>query len=225
MIDDPEQGTPPMQPQKADGLGNRTEIWTFFRQWLRRPLSTAAVSPSSRFLAQRIVSALPQGAQRVIELGAGTGTFTRALLDHGIEPADLLAVEFNPELHRYLSGRFPEIHLARADARELTRVEEITRFVAQAPVQAIVSGLGMLSMARSMQHSVLAGAFQLLPADGVFIQFPYWPRVPVSAHVMRDLGLRANLHSFTLLNLPPARIFIFSRSRSVAVTGRRLHGA
>jgi len=214
-----------MQPQKADGLGNRTEIWTFFRQWLRRPLSTAAVSPSSRFLAQRIVTALPEGAERVIELGAGTGTFTRALLDSGIKPANLLAVEFNPELHSYLGGRFPDIHLVRADARDLARVEEVSRFVAQGPVQAIVSGLGLLSMTRQMQHSVLAGAFELLPADGTLIQFTYGPRVPVAAEVLRELGLRASQHSFTLLNLPPARIYIFSRSRSVAVTGQRLHGA
>lgn len=223
MIDDSDQSTTPMQPQKADGLGTRTEIWTFFRQWLRRPLSTAAVSPSSRFLAQRIVTALPEGADRVIELGAGTGTFTRALLDHGIAPGNLLAVEFNPELYRYLRTRFPQITLVRADARSLAQVPEVRQFVASAPPQAIVSGLGLLSMTRQMQHSVLAGAFELLPADGNFIQFTYGPRVPVATEVMRDLGLRASQHSFTLLNLPPARIFIFSRSRSVAVTGQRRH--
>lgn len=222
MIGDPEQGKSRMRAQKADRQEQRTEIWTFFRQWLRRPLSTAAVSPSSRFLAQRIITALPPGTRRVIELGAGTGTFTRALLDHGIAPEDLLAVEFNPELHCYLRGRFPDIHLVRADARELAAVGEVTDFASSAPVHAIVSGLGMLSMTREMQHAVLAGSFQLLPVEGTFIQFTYGPRVPVAAGVLRELGLRASQHSFTLLNLPPARIYILSRSRSVAVPGQRV---
>ena len=38
------------------GLDSRSEErWIFFRQWLSRPLSTAAFSPSSRFLNRRMV--------------------------------------------------------------------------------------------------------------------------------------------------------------------------
>lgn len=53
--------------------------WTFFRQWLRNPARTAAVTPSGRDLAAAMVAALPEGARRVIELGGGTGAITRAL--------------------------------------------------------------------------------------------------------------------------------------------------
>ena len=70
--------------------------WTFFRQWLKNPLGMAAISPSSRQLARQMMSELPRGARRVVELGGGTGVFTRALLDSGIAPADLLVLECVP---------------------------------------------------------------------------------------------------------------------------------
>ena len=47
--------------------------WTFFRQWLKAPLTTAAVSPSSKELAAEMLSQLPDGTRKVIELGGGTG--------------------------------------------------------------------------------------------------------------------------------------------------------
>lgn len=209
----------PRNAVEPTSRSSRDELWTFFRQWLRRPLSTAAVSPSSRFLARRMVAALPEATRRVIELGAGTGTFTHALIEHGIAPADLLAVEFNPSLHEYLIRRFPGLNVVQADARALAEVEAIRDFAAAAPVQAVISGLGLLSMNRSAQESILSGAFDLIDDDGVFVQFTYGPMAPVAREVLRGLGLRARRLSFTLLNLPPASVFVFTRIPEPAVVG------
>jgi phosphatidylethanolamine/phosphatidyl-N-methylethanolamine N-methyltransferase len=199
------------------------ETWTFFRQWLRRPLSTAAVSPSSRFLARRIVAALPPGTRRVIELGAGTGTFTGAMLEHGIAPADLLAVEFNPTLHQYLRGRFPALSIIQADARALGQVQAVGEFAGRGPVQAVVSGLGLLAMPKTAQRAILQGAFALMPDDGQFIQFTYGPVAPVAADVLDDLQLDAVRRGFTLLNLPPASVYAFRR-RTPGPVGRTTAG-
>jgi phosphatidylethanolamine/phosphatidyl-N-methylethanolamine N-methyltransferase len=186
------------------------EMWMFFRQWLRRPLSTAAVSPSSRFLARRMVRALPPGTRRVIELGGGTGIFTRALLAHGIGIEDLLVVEFNPTLHEYLMRRFPGLQVVRADARELASVPEMAAF-AREPVQAIVSGLGLLSMSKEHQRAILQNAFALMAPGGTFVQFTYGPVAPVAAEIMKELGLVAQRRGFTLMNLPPASVYAFTR--------------
>ncbi len=209
----------PRNAVEPTSRSNRDELWTFFRQWLRRPLSTAAVSPSSRFLARRMVAALPEGTRRVIELGAGTGTFTKALIERGIAPADLLAVEFNPNLHDYLIRRFPGLHVVQADARALSEVAAIQAFASAGPVQAVISGLGLLSMSRSAQESILSGAFDLITDDGVFVQFTYGPLAPVAREVLQRLGLRARRLSFTLLNLPPASVFAFTRIPAPAVVG------
>lgn len=203
-----------MEPivKSATGKRGNNELWTFFKQWVRRPLSTAAVSPSSRFLARRIVAALPPGTQRVIELGAGTGVFTRAMLDSGIAMDDLLAIEFNPALQRYLVQNFPGLNVIQADARELQKVEEVAHFLERGPVQAMVSGLGLLSMTRETQRTILASVFALMPPDGVLVQFTYGPVAPVAVEVMNELGLTAVRRSFTLLNVPPASVYTFTRS-------------
>jgi phosphatidylethanolamine/phosphatidyl-N-methylethanolamine N-methyltransferase len=197
------------------------ERWIFFRQWLSRPLSTAAFSPSSRFLNRRMVAAIPPGTRRVIELGAGTGALTRALIDHGIAVHDLLAIEFNPNLHRYLSERFPGLAVVRGDARAMGGMVEVVAFARQAPVQAVVSGLGLLSMSREAQYTILADAFELMPEDGSFVQFTYGPVTPVADEVMRRLGLRARRHGFTLRNLPPASVYVFTRAHGELQSGGR----
>lgn len=191
----------------------RAEMWMFFRQWLRRPLSIAAISPSSRFLARRVVAALPADTRRVIELGPGTGTFTRALLDHGIAGDDLLALEFNPELHGYLRQQLPSIRVVLGDARELPDNPEVRRFIDEGPVQAMVSGLGLLAMSKDTQKEILAGAFRLMGDGGAFVQFTYGPKVPVHPEVMAELGLQAQRRGFTLRNLPPASVYVLRKRR------------
>lgn len=188
------------------------ERWIFFRQWLTRPLSTAALAPSGSFLNRRMVEAIPPGTRRIIELGAGTGALTRALLDHGIAVHDLLAIEFNPDLHRYLSWRFPGLEVVRGDARALGEMAAVAAFARDAPVQAVVSGLGLLSMRREAQYAVLSAAFGLLAEGGSFVQFTYGPVTPVADEVMRRLGLRARRCGFTLRNLPPASVYLFTRA-------------
>ena len=147
--------------------------WTFFRQWLKNPLGMAAISPSSRQLARQMMSELPRGARRVVELGGGTGVFTRALLDSGIAPADLLVLELNEELHQHLQRHFPNVQVACADARDLAEVAAARGFGPEAPADAVVSGLGLLSMPKATQQAILTAAFDCLQPQGRFVQFTY----------------------------------------------------
>lgn len=192
--------------------------WTFFRQWLRNPLAMAAVSPSSRELAQKMLRELPHGARRVIELGGGTGVFTRALIERGVSADDLLVLELNPALFEHLKDRFPDVRVANADAADLMRITQDTGYADGGPADGIISGLGLLSMARGTQKAILEAAFSVLSPHGRFIQFTYGPGNPVAKDVMRDLELSAHRASFTFWNVPPAAVYVIQRSRS-----RRLH--
>jgi phospholipid N-methyltransferase len=188
--------------------------WTFFRQWLKNPFAIAAVSPSSRELAQKMMRELPHGATRVVELGGGTGVFTRALLERGIRPADLLVLELNQTLHQHLKERFPDVRVACADARDLFQVARQTGYLDGGHADGVISGLGLLSMGKSTQRSILEAAFAVLGPEGRFIQFTYGPTTPVAKEVMREIGLHSHRAGFTLLNIPPATVYVISRSRS-----------
>ncbi|MGO1068474.1 class I SAM-dependent methyltransferase [Lysobacter sp. CA199] len=185
--------------------------WTFFRQWLKNPLRVAAVAPSSAELAAAMIAELPDEVERVIELGGGTGAITRALLDAGIRDEDLLVLELNEELHAHLRLRFPRVPVLLGDARMLPSLASEQGYLEHGVADAIVSGLGLLTMPHPLQHDILAAAFQCLREDGVFVQFTYGPIAPVAEPVARSLGLQVRRGDFVLRNVPPATVYVYSR--------------
>lgn len=197
--------------------------WTFFLQWLKNPLRVAAISPSSKQLARQMMTQLPRHARRVIELGGGTGVFTQALIDHGIAPADLLVLELNEELHQHLVRQFPGSMVVCGDAGNLAGIAEMRGFSGENRADAVISGLGLLSMPRQMQQAILQGAFDSLQPDGRFIQFTYGPANPVTREVIEALELNARRASFTWWNVPPATVYVYQRrvSRSMAPRSMR----
>jgi phosphatidylethanolamine/phosphatidyl-N-methylethanolamine N-methyltransferase len=184
---------------------------TFFAQWLRNPLRMAAVVPSGRQLAQAMADALPPGARSVVELGPGTGAITEGVLDHGVSPEQLLLVEMNPVLAKLLRQRFPALAVACADARQLDKVLAETHGFAPGKVDAILSSLGLLAMPENVQRDILVAALRVLTPGGVFVQYTYGFAHPLAESVREELGLRCRAGRLAWLNLPPARVYVYSR--------------
>jgi phosphatidylethanolamine/phosphatidyl-N-methylethanolamine N-methyltransferase len=196
--------------------------WTFFRQWLKNPLRVAAISPSSRQLARQMMTQLPRNCRRVIELGGGTGVFTQALIDHGIEPAELLVLELNEELHQHLVRQFPHAKVVCGDAGNLSAISREYGFAGEQGADAIISGLGLLSMPRQTQQAILQAAFDSLRPDGRLIQFTYGPANPVMREVIEALELTSRRASFTWWNVPPATVYVYQRRVSRSLTPRSM---
>jgi len=189
----------------------KPSAWTFFWQWLKNPLRTAAVAPSSAELAAAMVAELPDDVRRVVELGGGTGAITVALLGAGIRDDDLLVLELNEELHAHLHLRFPKVRVVLGDARSLPALAGDNGYLAAGRADAIVSGLGLLSMPHGLQRDILDAAFDCLRPGGVFVQFTYGPAAPVADAVTRELGLQVRRGDFVLRNMPPATVYVYTR--------------
>jgi phospholipid N-methyltransferase len=203
-----------------------SDTWTFFRQWLKNPMAMAALSPSGQQLTRQMIAELPHGTRRVIELGGGTGVFTRALIGHGIDPDDLLVLELNEALFQHLRTRFPKAHVVCGDARELRRVASADGFLGHGMADVVISGLGLLSMSKQMQADILRSTFDVLKPDGRLVQFTYGPKSPVSREILSDLGLSVRRGGFAWWNVPPATVYVYTRNRSrgiQAVRGKK-HG-
>lgn len=185
--------------------------WTFFRQWLRNPLRTAAVTPSGMELAAAMIAELPRDARRVIELGGGTGAITRELLAHGVLGRDLLVVELNQALYAHLHARFPQVRLVLGDARDLPVLADRSGYLQGGRADAVVSGLGLLSMSHDEQRQVLEAAFSCLREGAPFIQFTYGPQPPVLDEVASELRARVRKGGFVLRNVPPATVYVYRR--------------
>src|SRR5258707_12655085 len=82
----------------------------FLRRWWRRPFAMGAVVPSGRLLAEAMarttLSVMAGRDGHVIELGAGTGEVTKALLAVGIAAERLALVERDQELAAFLRRHF-----------------------------------------------------------------------------------------------------------------------
>lgn len=187
-----------------------SDVIPFFRAWVSDPLRVASVVPSSRALANAITREIGASTGPVIELGPGTGVFTRALLARGVPPSKLALVERGEDFSRLLQLRFPTTKVVCTDA---TLIRHIDFFDGEKP-GAVVSGLPLLSMSVRQVIAILNGVFHHLRTGGAFYQFTYGPRCPVPRRVLDRLGLEAVRTGWVLNNFPPAQVYRISRRLS-----------
>ena len=88
-------------------------------------------------------------------------------------------------------------------------------------VDAVVSGLGMLSMSRATQRAILSAVFAVLGGSGRFIQFTYGPASPVPRELLNELGIGVKRAGIAWLNVPPATVYVYTRHRSKGIPSVR----
>lgn len=177
------------------------------RSWSRDPLAVGLPIASSYWTARRLaetaLAAAVTEAGLVLELGAGTGAVTQALIEAGCSVDQLVIVEQDEELCRHLRGRFPGLQVIRGDALDLGRVLEALR---PACLRVVLSGLPMRAVPSKMAAGCYLDALRLMPANGgAIIQYTYGFRPPVDPRVARDL--EAEFVGREWRNFPPVGIW------------------
>ena len=176
----------------------------FIRTWIEKPISTGAVMPSSRVLARAMARYVdPHSNGPVIELGPGTGPVTEALVRHGVDPARLILVEFNPDFCRLLRARYPAATVVQGDAYRLRRVLEDR---VDQPAAAVVSGLPLVTKPLRTRLRLISDAMTLLAEGAPFVQFTYAMIPPIPKELS---GIRAEASELIWMNLPPARVWVY----------------
>lgn len=179
----------------------------FLREWLRGPRRVASIAPSGRALAAAITAEIDAATGPVIELGPGTGAFTRALLARGVPEHRLALIEAGTSFARLLQLRHPAATVLTMDARKLG---DVALFDGE-PAGAVVSGLPILAMPPRQVIGILRGAFAHLRPGGAFYQFTYSPVCPVRRPILDRLGLKAARIGGALANVPPAAVYRITR--------------
>lgn len=185
-----------------------SEAMRFFKAWLSDPVRVASVAPSSPSLADLITSEIRPDGAPVLELGPGTGAFTRALLARGVGEADLVLVEYGSDFARDLSLRYPEARVLWMDAARLATDPSV---IGPRAPGAAVSGLPVLTMRADKQRAILDGVFRAMRPGAALYQFTYMPVCPIRAEVLDALDLEAVRIGGTLRNLPPASVYRVAR--------------
>ena len=153
----------------------------FFKGWLDRPLGVGAIMPTSTVTARSMASVVnPVSGLPVLELGPGTGVITRAILARGIDPADLVSIEYSQDFHTRLNIDFPGVNFIRGDAFDLN----VTLGTMKNSVfDCVVSGLPLLNFPMARRIGLVEDLLDRLPPGRPVIQFSYGPVSPVSPRV------------------------------------------
>jgi phosphatidylethanolamine/phosphatidyl-N-methylethanolamine N-methyltransferase len=181
----------------------------FLKQILRNPFGIGAVVPSSQKLARLMVDKIdPQTSDVIVELGPGTGVFTRELLARGVIPANLILVEFNREFVKFLRHEFPQVRVVEGGAQDLP---QLLKVLGQGAVRKIISGIPLRSMKPLDRQLIAKAVAAALEPGGAFVQFTYFKASPLPKLVAAEAGLAGNCVGSAMGNVPPAFVWQYTK--------------
>jgi phosphatidylethanolamine/phosphatidyl-N-methylethanolamine N-methyltransferase len=189
----------------------------FFKAWRENPTHIGAVLPSGPALSAAITREIGPAQAPVLELGCGTGVFTRKMIERGLPAKELTLVELDPVFASRLQFSFPQAQILCIDASKLYKVQ----ISGGGKIGAAICGLPLLNMSTKKQFGILRGVFSTLRPDGALYLFSYGLHCPVPLRLLDRLGLRARKLDTVLLNVPPARIWKLTRRASTGLNDGR----
>lgn len=144
---------------------------TLLAQFLKKPLTTGAVCPSSQSLANMLIAGIGiEQAGSVAELGPGTGAITGTILRSVPRDSRFFAVELNSDVIPAFHENFPETRIyndSAANLPELLRREQIRS------LDAVISGLPWAIFPAELQEEILDAVIRSLKPGGYFTTFAY----------------------------------------------------
>lgn len=179
----------------------------FFKGWMSNSRSVGSIIPTSSFTARRMASVIePASGLPVLELGPGTGVITKAILNRGIAPENLVSIEFSTDFYGHLVEHFPGVNFINGDAFNLDETLGAQR---DQMFDCAISGIPLLNFPMHKRVAFIEGLLARLPVGRPVVQFSYGPRSPVAAMPDR---YRIQHFDFVVRNIPPAQIWIYRKT-------------
>ena len=177
-----------------------SERFQFFKKFLQAPRKIGSLTLSSRYLTEKMFQDVPwQELRTVVELGAGTGVFTKYIAAHKTGQCRVVVIEQDDVMRRQLMRTYPDFLYGK----EAASLPEILRYYGLTDADCIISGLPFAVFGEEEREAVLQAVDHSLAAGGLFVAYQYSTQMYRRFHrVFPSVRL-----SFTLHNLPPAVIY------------------
>jgi phosphatidylethanolamine/phosphatidyl-N-methylethanolamine N-methyltransferase len=181
-----------------------TRAGLFLRRWLANPLQMGSVVPSAPALCRRVVAQVRRGDhEAVLELGAGTGVISRALLRAGVPASRLIVVEIVPALASHLRQALPGVQVIEGDARRLSALIPAGW---HGHIGTVVCGIPLVLLALAEQRRFIDAIEAVAPGRG-FLHYSYCATSPLP---WRKHRLAPRREAWTPLNFPPASVWRYT---------------
>jgi phosphatidylethanolamine/phosphatidyl-N-methylethanolamine N-methyltransferase len=180
---------------------------SFFQRFLKEKKMVGAISPSSSFLTNKMLENIDFHSAKVfIEIGPGTGVFTKKMLSRMNPESLFLVFELNTEFHQELQTNIVDERVVLIN----DSAEKLEDYLVQyniPKVDVIISSLPLSNFYQRFTLKILRTFKDCLNESGKFIQFQYSLKQKKELnHVFSNVDI-----SFTLLNIPPAFVYTCSK--------------
>jgi phospholipid N-methyltransferase len=180
------------------------------RTFVKEPFRTGTLVPSSRALAELMAEDMGlESADTVVELGTGTGVFTRLIAERVKRNALVLAFEIDATLARELQPLLPRVNVVNDSAEHLGRH---LRQHGRTAADAILSGLPWANFPAELQKRLLHAVVAGLRPGGRFATFAYvaTARLPPGRRfrtLLEESFTRVETTRVVYRNFPPAFVY------------------
>lgn len=209
-------GVAPGEPRKGFDQWTRDagDACHFMHRFLMNPGQIGAIAPSSDFLAAAMVEGvIPRREEGVLELGPGTGSFTKALRTVLPDPKAYVGIECEAKFVQMLGTKYPEMKFVEGRAEH---GHQICQDNLPYPVKLVISGLPFASLSLEAREAVVSSLAKLLPTGATFRTFQYVHAfgLPTAVNfrrmMRRDFG-EYRERRIVFRNLPPAYVLTWQR--------------
>ncbi|KNF07186.1 ribosomal RNA adenine methylase transferase [Gottschalkia purinilytica] len=146
----------------------------FFKQCIRKPRFTGAIIPSSKYLADKMISGIDfKNTRCIVEYGAGTGVFTDKLVKSKNENTLIMVFEINYKFYKILKDKYKDennVYVINDSAENIYKYLKLYDIL---EVDYVVSGLPFASLPQKLSDKILYETKKILKKDGKFITFQY----------------------------------------------------
>ncbi|MFY0603825.1 MAG: ribosomal RNA adenine dimethylase [Flavobacteriaceae bacterium] len=175
----------------------------FFRVAVKNLKTSGTITPSSRFLAKKMLSNIDfSKANVLVELGPGNGAITKKILQKVHKSAILICFEINPVFYEQLKKiKHPQLIVLNASAEDV--ILELEK-LGYGKTCHIISSLPLTIIPDEVSEKILHNSFSSLETNGTFIQYQY--SLTYFKKLKKVFKESISL-SFEILNIPPAFIY------------------
>jgi phosphatidylethanolamine/phosphatidyl-N-methylethanolamine N-methyltransferase len=179
----------------------------FFKGWRSNMKAVGSIVPTSGITARRMASVVnPHSGLPVLELGPGTGVITKAILQKGVQPENLVSIEFSTDFFQHLVKTYPAVDFINGDAFDLDKTLGTRR---DQQFDSVVSAVPLLNFPMHMRVSLIDDLLSRIPVGRPVIQISYGPLSPVVAMPDR---YQISHYDFVVRNIPPAQLWVYRKT-------------